>query len=294
MTAAAGVQRATPQIPSVRRSRGRVRAMVAAALLLLEVAVWIAPSLFAPHDPLAQELSRRLKPPGFTDAQGQHFWLGTDALGRDVLSRLIYGARVSLTVGIVSVGAAAPLGTAAGLAAGYFGGWVDDLLMRLADVWLALPVILLAVSLMAVLGPGLRNVIVVLAISGWVLYARVVRSAVIAAARQDYVEAARASGARHLRVLWNHIFPNVISPIIVIATFHVAQMILLESTLSFLGLGVPPPQPTWGGLVSDGRNYVATAWWLSLFPGLAILVTVLAINIVGDYVRDVLDPRVQA
>lgn len=263
-------------------------------VLLLEIGVAIAAPVIAPYDPISQERSERLLAPGARgETSGRFYLLGTDALGRDVLSRLMHGARVSLMIGFFAVLISAPLGVLLGLLSGYFRGVIDDVIMRIADVQLAFPFILLALAIVAVLGPSSRNIILVLGVSGWVLYARIVRSRVLALSEQEFVHAARVGGCGNGRILARHILPNVLTPVIVLATFALAYMILLESSLSFLGLGVQPPSPTWGGMLNDARDYIAIAWWISVFPGLAIMATVLSVNFVGDWLRDLLDPREQ-
>lgn len=261
-------------------------------LLAITLAAILAPWV-APIDPLAQEVELRLKPPGWTTPEGRVSLLGTDHLGRDILSRLIFGARISLIIGFSAVSVAGTLGTLIGLVAGYRGGRIDDLCMRMTDTMLAMPFILLALAVIAVLGPSLRNIILVLGITSWVSYARVVRAEVLTLRTREFVSAAKALGGGGSRVVFRHLLPNVLTPVIVIATLEVARMIILESALSFLGLGVQPPTPTWGGMLADGRAYVTTAWWLATFPGLAIMLTVLGINLLGDWLRDILDPRLQ-
>ena len=209
------------------------------------------------------------------------------------MSRLLYGARVSLLVGFAAVLVAGAVGVALGLVAGYYGGRLDDLLMRVGDVQLAFPVLVLAIAVLSVLGASLGNVIVVLGVTGWVTYARIARAETLSLRQRDFVEGARALGARDGAILWRHILPNVLPPITVVATFSVARTIIAEASLSFLGLGIPPPAPSWGAMLDEGRNYLTTGWWLALFPGLAILLLVLGINLVGDWLRDALDPRVE-
>jgi peptide/nickel transport system permease protein len=209
------------------------------------------------------------------------------------VSRLLYGARVSLLVGFAAVLVAGAVGVALGLVAGYYGGRLDDLLMRVGDVQLAFPVLVLAIAVLSVLGASLGNVIVVLGVTGWVTYARIARAETLSLRQRDFVEGARALGARDGAILWRHILPNVLPPITVVATFSVARTIIAEASLSFLGLGIPPPAPSWGAMLDEGRNYLTTGWWLALFPGLAILLLVLGINLVGDWLRDALDPRVE-
>jgi len=262
-------------------------------IVVIVVMAFIA--IFAPvltkYDPTSVDLAVRLKPPmPFKGSTSEHI-LGTDALGRDIAARLANGARVSLLVGIVAVFISGVLGVSLGLVTGYFGGWFDDVLMRLADVQLAFPFILLMLAVLAVIGPGLWNLILVLGVTGWVTYARVVRGQVFSLREKEYIIAARSIGSSSLRIIFLHIMPNVLGPVIVIASFAVASTIVAEASLSFLGLGVKPTTPTWGMMLSDGREYIRTAWWLTTLPGLALAITVLGINLLGDWLRDVLDPR---
>jgi peptide/nickel transport system permease protein len=268
-------------------------AMVGLLVVLGVVASAVLAPILAPYDPTAQEITHRLKPPAWSASGGRISALGTDHLGRDILSRLIFGARVSLIIGLSAVAVAGTLGTLMGLVAGYRGGRVDDLCMRLTDTMLAMPFILLALAVIAVLGPSLKNIIFVLGITSWVSYARVVRAEVLTLRTREFVAAAQALGGGGWRIVFRHLLPNVLTPVIVIATLEVARMIILESALSFLGLGIPPPTPTWGGMLADGRAYLSTAWWLATFPGLCIMLTVLGINLLGDWLRDVLDPRLK-
>jgi peptide/nickel transport system permease protein len=276
------------------RQLWRDRAALAGLIVILSTAVLAAaaPAL-APANPTRNDLLARLNPPMWVPGGDPGHPLGTDTLGRDVLSRLLYGARVSLAVGLTAVAAAGAIGVALGLVAGYYRGWLDDVLMRVGDLHLAFPVLLLGVALLSVLGASLVNLILVLAISGWVTYARIVRGETLSLVEREFVAAARALGAGDGHVIWRHILPNVWPPIIVVATFSVARMIIAEASLSFLGLGIPPPAPSWGAMLDEGRNYITTGWWLALFPGLAILVLVLGINLVGDWLRDLLDPRLE-
>ncbi|OGK85096.1 MAG: peptide ABC transporter permease [Candidatus Rokubacteria bacterium GWC2_70_16] len=249
--------------------------------------------LVSPFDPLAQDIGQRLREPGWQDAQGRLHPLGTDHLGRDILARVIHGSRVALLVGLAAVLISGLLGMAIGLLSGYFGGRVDDFFMRLADIQLAFPFILLAIAVIGVLGPSLQNIIIVIGVSSWVVYARVVRGEVLSIREREFVQAAIALGSRDGRILVRHVLPNAFTPWLVVATLDMARVIVIESALSFLGLGVQPPTPTWGGMLADGRVYLSTAWWLATFPGLAILVTVLGINLFGDGLRDTLDPRLK-
>ncbi|HUP35743.1 MAG TPA: ABC transporter permease [Candidatus Limnocylindria bacterium] len=268
-------------------------ALAGLAVILATSLVAMAAPALAPTDPVRNDLLARLTPPMWVAGGNRAHPLGTDTLGRDVLSRLLYGARVSILVGLAAVGMAGAVGVVLGLVAGYYRGWLDDALMRLGDIHLAFPVLLLGVALLSVLGASLANLILVLAISGWVTYARIVRGETLSLTEREFVAAARALGAGDRHVLWRHILPNVWPPIIVVATFSVARMIIAEASLSFLGLGIPPPAPSWGAMLDEGRNYITTGWWLALFPGVAILVLVLGINLVGDWLRDLLDPRLE-
>ena len=260
--------------------------VVSIVLLAAAFAPWLTP-----FDPLEQDINQRLKEPGWQTAEGRVHALGTDHLGRDILARVIFGSRIALVGGLSAVLISGVLGMAIGLVSGYFGGKVDDFFMRLADVQLAFPFILLAIAVIGVLGPSLRNIIIVIGVSSWVVYARVVRGEVLSIREREFVQAAIALGSGDGRVLVRHVLPNAFTPWLVVATLDMARVIVIESALSFLGLGVQPPTPTWGGMLADGRVYLSTAWWLATFPGLAILVTVLGINLLGDGLRDTLDPR---
>jgi peptide/nickel transport system permease protein len=268
------------------------------ALLLLSVvglAAAVGPSA-APRDPNRQNIIRRLKEPLQVDRRThQVYWLGTDGLGRDVFSRLLFGARISLLVGLVAVLVGGALGTSLGLLAGYAGGWVDALIMSVADIQLAFPFILLAIMFLLVLGPGVLNLILALGVGQWVTYARIARAQTISQREKEYVEAARALGQGHVAIVLTGILPNILAPLIIIASFNVASVILAEAALSFLGLGVPPTVPSWGGMLADSRDeLLAGCWWLAVFPGTAIMLTVLSFNILGDWLRDFLDPRLTA
>jgi peptide/nickel transport system permease protein len=276
-----------------RRARRSPTAIVAATVLCLVGLAALAAPWLAPHDPREQVLERRLFPPAWTAGGQWVFPLGCDHLGRDILSRLIYGSRVSLVVGITAVLISGLLGVSLGLVAGYYGGRLDAAIMRLVDVQLAFPFILLAITVVAVLGAGLRNVIIVLGVAGWMYYARVVRGQVLAVKEKEFVAAARALGAPSRVIIPRHVLPNVLTPVIIVATFAVATNVITEASLSFLGLGVEPTIPSWGSMLADGRAYIGRAWWLTTFPGLAILVTVLSINLLGDWLRDHLDPRLR-
>ncbi|TMQ19269.1 MAG: ABC transporter permease [Candidatus Rokuibacteriota bacterium] len=285
----------TPAVPAgagVRR-RTSFRAVFGLAVLLLMSGAAIAAPRIAPWDPGRQMLAKRLRPPAWQARGLREHPLGTDHLGRDILSRILYGGRISLGVGVSAVTLSACLGVSLGLLAGFHGGRTDALIMRVVDVFLAIPYILLAMGVVFALGPSLLNVILVMAVTRWVQFARIVRADVLSLREREFVAGARARGNRSLRLLLRHVLPNALTPIIVVATLELAFMIIYESALSFLGLGVQPPTPTWGWMLSDGRNYVATAWWLATFPGLAIMLTVLAVNLLGDWLRDTLDPRLR-
>ena len=288
--------------PRWRRELARAgRSMVAArwpllALFILFVVAVVAifGPAFSPMDPNRQNIMLRLAEPGAPGARGAIHWLGSDGLGRDVLSRLLYGARISLLVGICAILVGGTIGVVAWLVSGYFGGWLDDIIMRLGDIQLAFPFILLAIMFLVVLGPGVGNLILVLGIGQWVTYARIVRAQTLSLREKEFVEAARALGDTTPSIIFRTILPNIVAPLTVIASFNVAAVILSEAALSFLGLGVPPEVPTWGSMLAESREQLlANKWWLAVFPGLAIVVTVLSFNILGDWLRDFLDPRLK-
>ena len=270
-----------------------------AVLLVLLVTGSLAPWI-APHDPISQSLRDRNAPPTWNGRWYEEhpeartrYVLGADQVGRDVLSRLVYGARISLLVGATSLAVGLVLGTALGLIAGYFGRHVDEVIMRLVDVWVSLPFLLLALVTAIVFGSSFRLVLVLLALLAWAPFVRNVRAEVLSLKEQDYVALARVAGASPLRIMVKHIMPGVISIVTVIASLQVGSLILAEASLSFLGIGIPAPTPAWGSMVADGRDYVATAWWVSFFPGLAIFLVVMSLNFLGDWLRDRLDPRLR-
>ena len=277
----------------IARLRRDASALAGAVVVVVAIVVAALAPALAPGDPIKNALLDRLTPPMWTKGGDAKHPLGTDTLGRDVASRLLYGARVSLIVGFAAVVLAGVVGVALGLASGWYRGWVDDVVMRVGDVQLAFPVLVLAVAVLAVLGASLANLIVVLGATTWITYARIVRGEVLTLRERDFVAAARALGATDGWILGRHLLPNVLPPITVVATFSVARTIIAEASLSFLGLGIPAPEPSWGAMLDEGRNYITTGWWLALFPGLAILLLVLGINLVGDWLRDVLDPRME-
>jgi peptide/nickel transport system permease protein len=261
------------------------------------VFVLVFPAIFAPwvapHDPFLGTLSNRLTPPVWQDGGTMEHVLGTDKLGRDILSRIIYGARVSLTVSLIAIFVGGIIGTVLGLISGYFGGKTDAVIMRLVDISLSIPTILLALVLVAAVGPSFGTVITVLIVLLWARYARLTRGETLAMKERDFIARARVAGASHTRIMVRYLFPNVVNSLIVLATLQVGYVILLESTLSFLGAGLPRAEPAWGVMVADGRELIVTAWWVSMFPGLAIMLTVLALNLIGDWLRDHLDPKLR-
>jgi peptide/nickel transport system permease protein len=269
---------------------GNAAALLGTVVLVVVMVAALAAPWLAPHDPTDQNIVLRLRPPALMERGSSTYPLGTDALGRDVLSRVIFGARISLMVGVASVLIQGMIGVLLGVTAGYCGGRVDSIIMRVTDIQYAPPFLVLALAVMAVLGPGLWNLILVLGATGWVYYARVVRAEALAIRERTFVEAARSIGAPGHWVMYRHVLPNVMSSIIVIASLQVARMIVSEASLSFLGMGVPPAIPSWGGMVAEGRDYIATGWWVSTFAGLAIFLTVISLNLVGDWLRDELDP----
>jgi peptide/nickel transport system permease protein len=293
-TAGAAVDTAVrPAAAAIARRRLSFRAVFGIAVLLcMGGAAVLAPQI-APWDPGRQMLLKRLRPPAWEARGLREHPLGTDHLGRDILSRILYGGRISLGVGLSAVTFSGLIGVTLGLLAGFHGGRTDAFIMRVVDVFLAIPYILLAMGVVFALGPSLVNVILVMAVTRWVQFARIVRADVLSIREREFVSGARARGSRSMRLLLRHVLPNALTPIIVVATLELAFMIIYESALSFLGLGVQPPTPTWGWMLADGRNYIATAWWLATFPGLAIMLTVLAVNLLGDWLRDTLDPRLQ-
>jgi peptide/nickel transport system permease protein len=278
----------TPEHPGqrvLRRFRKHKLALAGLAVLALLLVSAAFPGIIAPYDPLAIEMGDRLLPPSSSH------WFGTDDFGRDILARIIHGARISLQVGVIAVGIAGSTGITLGLLAGYYGGWVDSLVMRIMDIIFAFPAILLAISIMALLGSSTTNVMIAIGIVYIPIFARIVRGTTLALKTQDYVEAAHAAGATAARILWRHILPGTWGEITVQITLSLAYAILAEAALSFLGLGTQPPEPSWGSMLSFGREWVREAPWFSFFPGLAIFVTVFSLNLVGDGWRDALDPR---
>ena len=261
-------------------------------LLVLVISGVFAPFI-SPHDPVFGELGDVRIPPAWAEGGTSRFLLGSDQLGRDVLSRIIHGARISLMVALVSVTGGLLLGTMFGMISGYFGGFVDDLIMRLVDIFLAVPYILLALIVVQVFGQSFATLLALLALITWAGLARQIRAEVLVLREMDYVKLALVAGASNTRILIRHVFPGVTNTLIVIGTLRIGSLILFEAILSFLGAGIPPPTPSWGSMIADGRNYLADAWWIAFFPGMAIFLTVLALNFMGDWLRDKLDPRLR-
>jgi peptide/nickel transport system permease protein len=287
-----------------RRSPGRLKTMlrrlrhspVGAIGVIIVIAVLFAAvfaPIISPHDPTQLQLGKRLRPPAWGEGGSWEYPLGTDQLGRDLWSRILVGSQISVLVGISSVIISGIIGVLIGLVAGYRGGFLDSLLSRAVDTFLAIPFIVLALTVVGALGPSIVNLIVVLSLTNWVSYSRVVRAEVLSIKEREFVQAARMIGQRDWIIALRHVLPNVMASVIVMATLNVASTIIAESSLSFLGLGVQPPTVTWGGMLADGRQHIATSWWLATFPGIAITVSVLGIIFVGDWLRDVLDPRLK-
>lgn len=264
--------------------------LIGVVIVLIVVFMAITASFIAPYDPSKQDLMNKLAGPAFAGGSLDHL-MGTDQLGRDILSRIIYGSRVTILVAFSGTVCAGILGTLMGALAGYYGKWVDAVIMRIVDIQLSFPFILLALFVAAVLGRSLRNIILIAAISNWVQYARLIRGEILTVREMEYIEAIRSVGGKNGRIILYHILPNVISPMIVQATLGMARIVLMEASLSYLGLGVPLEIPTWGRMLSEGRDYMLTDPWLAVFPGIAITITVLGVNLMGDWLRDYLDPK---
>lgn len=259
--------------------------IVAVALISVFAMCALFAPVLAPYDPLVQDLGSRLRPPS------PEHWLGTDSLGRDIASRILYGARISLVIGVVVVASAGVFGTVVGLVAGYAGGLVDEALMRMTEVFLSFPALILAMAIAGALGPSLTNAIIAIAVVTWAVYARLTRGQILSLRRREFVEAARAIGASRVRIVWRHLLPNVLAPLMIQGSFDLGSSIIAAAGLSFIGFGAQPPTPEWGVMISEGRNYISTQPWLSLFPGLAILLAVGSFNLLGDGLRDAFDPR---
>ncbi len=285
--------------PALRKRRSRWRSIPPSVLVFVVIVIAIvlmaiAAPLIAPYDPDSGNLRGRLLAPSWLPDGNPAYFLGSDEQGRDVLSRMIHGARISLAVGFAAVLIGGLLGSLLGLLAGYFGRAVDEIIMTLADIQLAFPFILLAIAVIAVVGPSLRNLIIVVGISGWVTYARIARAQVLGLREREFVVASQSIGGTSWRIIFRHILPNILSPLIVVASLDLARTIILESTLSFLGLGVQPPTASWGSMLGAGREYINTGqWWISIFPGLLLTLTTIGVSRIGDWVRDVLDPTMR-
>jgi len=281
----------------MRPTRQPLTRWIFPGLLFVVVALLVIGAVFADfiavHAPDDGSLRMRLKPPVWLPGGVPGYLLGTDALGRDIFSRILFGARVSLTIGALAVVGSGTVGIVLGMVSGYFGGWIDALIMRLTDAASAIPIILIALLFVVTIGASFSNVIIALAVLLWSRYTRVIRSEVLSLREREFVILARVAGASSLWILARHILPNIMNTAVVLLTLQIGVVILTEATLSFLGAGVPPPNPAWGSMVSDGRNHVATAWWVSFFPGMAILITVLTFNLLGDWLRDKLDPKLR-
>ena len=292
---------AAPARPEEGKARIRGRAAstsirfpyISAVVLTLVLLVALFAPLIAPHDPEVGRLSNKLIPPMWQEGGTSEFPLGTDTLGRDIFTRILYGTRISLMVAVLATGLAGVLGTVVGLIAGFYRGWTETILMRLTDITLAFPLMLMAIVLVSVLGASLTNVLLVIVFLLWPYYARQIRGEALAVSEQDFVDLARVAGVSNRRILLRHILPNVMPSIGVLATLQVALIILLEASLSFLGVGIPPPTPAWGLMVADGRDLLGRAWWVSIIPGIAIFAVVLAANLFGDWMRDRFDPKLR-
>lgn len=272
---------------------GNLIVVLSVAIVLVLTFFAVLPQTVAPYDPTVNNLSLRHKPPGYVDANGDTYILGTDHLGRDVWSRLVWGARASMTVGYMGLLLGGVAGTLLGLIAGVRGGWLDAIAMRVVDIYLSFPYILIAIVWAALIGTDLKNLIIIVAVRGWVEFARVTRGQALAIREREYIIAARSIGVSNFRIAVSHILPNTVAPILVVAGYQLGRLILLEGTLSFLTIGIRPPTPAWGSMLNDARNYMTQAWWTVLFPGMAISLIVMAANFIGDSLRDHLDPTIR-
>ena len=281
------------EVPAVAAPRGRRLPLISLGIIAAFVLVAILAPLLSPADPHDQSLRNRFKPPVWEEGGSWKYPLGTDRLGRDMLSRIIWGSRVSLAAGVITVLLASAFGAAVGLVAGYYGGRVDAALMRITDATMSFPVILLALILAVTVGPSFTNVVVAIAVILWARYARVIRGQVLTLMQLDFIAQARVAGAGAGRIITRHLFPNTLNTLVVLVTLQIGYVIIVEASLSFLGAGIPPPTPAWGSMIAEGREFVTSAWWVSMFPGLAILLVVLAFNLLGDWLRDTFDPKLR-
>ena len=292
---AGGAALVLPDVESrpVRARRSQRLPLFSLGVLGAFVVVALLAPLLGLSNPQEQSLRKRFRPPVWEERGTWEHPLGTDRLGRDMLSRIIWGARVSLAAGVVTVLLASAFGAAVGLVAGYYGGRVDIALMRFTDATMSFPVILLALILAVTVGPSFTNVVVAIAVILWARYARVIRAQVLTLMQLDFIAQSRIAGAGGWRIITRHLFPNTLNTLVVLVTLQIGYVIIVEASLSFLGAGIPPPTPAWGSMISEGREYVTSAWWASFFPGLAILLVVLAFNLIGDWLRDTLDPKLR-
>lgn len=267
------------------------KAQFGGTLLLAVVLAALAAPMLTPHSPTDQNLRQKLQPPIGFDGGGTDHPLGTDQLGRDLLSRVLYGARLSIVIGILAAVIAAAIGVVLGVLSGYYGSWADSTIMRVVDIQMAFPAILLALAVMVMLGSGLMNLILVLGVTGWILFSRIIRADALSLKHQEFMVAGRAIGATNTHLLQHYILPNLVGTITVLFTLTLARAVISESSLSFLGLGIAPPTPSWGGMLSEGRSYLSVAWWITTIPGIALMITVIGVNLLGDALRDILDPR---
>ena len=281
------------RLRKIRLGRLSVIPTIPLVVLLFMIIVAIFAPLIAPYHQEAGTLYDQFIPLSWMEGGSTAHLLGTDYFGRDILTRLMHGAKISLSIAVITIIFSGGIGVTVGLISGYFGGWVDIILMRIVDSVLSFPVILVAILLAVTLGPSYLNIILIIALLGWPRYARQIRGEVLAIKEQEYVALAKVAGCSPIRMMWKHIFPNIVPTLLVLATFDIGHVIMYESFLSFLGVGVPPPTPTWGSMTAEGRDYIGTLWWLSAFPGVAILVTILSTNLLGDWLRDRLDPRLR-
>jgi peptide/nickel transport system permease protein len=292
---AGGAAVALPEVEprAVRARRSQRLPLFSLGVIGAFVALALLAPLLGLSNPQEQSLRKRFRPPVWEERGTWEHPLGTDRLGRDMLSRIIWGARVSLAAGVVTVLLASAFGAAVGLVAGYYGGRVDIALMRFTDATMSFPVILLALILAVTVGPSFTNVVVAIAVILWARYARVIRAQVLTLMQLDFIAQSRIAGAGGWRIITRHLFPNTLNTLVVLVTLQIGYVIIVEASLSFLGAGIPPPTPAWGSMISEGREYVTSAWWASFFPGLAILLVVLAFNLIGDWLRDTLDPKLR-
>ncbi len=292
---AEGVQSVKAEEPPRKNIMSVLSRLPVVPILILSAVVFSAAfaPLLAPHDPMAFSLSKKLIPPFWQEGGSFENILGTDHMGRDLLSRLVYGARIALLVAVLVIISAGSIGLMVAIVSGYFGGWIDLILMRIVDIQMSIPGLLFAVALAGVLDPGLRNVIIILTFWSWSAFARVVRGEVLSIKERDFIAMAKVSGSSKLYIIFKHLLPNVMNTFVVLATLQVGRLIIFEASLSYLGLGVQPPTAAWGSMLADGRNYIVDAWWLATMPGLAILLTCLGMNLFGDWLRDALDPKLR-